>query len=124
MSDLSVTSDEKRALDVLAFLLFRMGQGERAARVYESLAELSEPGSRDWRMAHQGLAAASIELGDGEKALAAVKAAMKGRTLSTKESALHLMKAQALWLLGRKEEARGARDVYLSLTGRKNEVEE
>ncbi len=123
MSDLTVTKDEKRALDVLAFLLFRMGQGERAARIYESLAELSEPGSSDWLMAQEGLAAARIELGDGEKALAAVKAAMKGRSLSSKESALHLMKAQALWLLGRKEEARAARDVYLSLT-RRNEVEE
>lgn len=121
MSNLTVSADEKKALSVLAFLLFRMGQGERAARVYESLVELSEPGSSDWLFAQEGLAAARIELGDGEKALAAVKAAMKGRVLSSRESALHLLKAQALWLLGRKEEARASRDTYLALTGSHSE---
>ena len=46
---------------------------------------------------------------------------MKGRTLSSRELALHLLKAQALWLLGRKEEARASRDTYLALTGSHSE---
>ena len=119
-----VTADERKALSVLAFLLFRMGQGERAARIYEAIAELSDPESSDWRFAQEGIAAARIELGDGEAALAAVKAAMKGRSLSTKEAALHLMKAQALWLMGRKDEAQASRDTYIALTGRTTKEEE
>jgi hypothetical protein len=42
---------------------------------------------------------------------------MKGAPLSSREVTLHLLKAQALWLQGRKEEAQVARDEYLYLSG-------
>lgn len=114
---ISLTKDEKKTLSVLAFLLYRMGYDARSERVYEALAELSEPGSEDFRFAMSGLAASAIEHGDGAKALAAVREAKKGISLSTRETSLLLMEAQALWLQGRKEESVRVRDEFLHLRG-------
>ena len=102
---------------MLAFLFFRMGMDDRARRVYEALAELSEPGTGDRRFAKAGVAAVAVESGDGEGALAALREAMAGGALSTKDASLYLLKARALWLLDRKAEAQSARDQFLYLTG-------
>ena len=112
-----ISTEERKTLSVLAFLFFRLGREDRAKRVYAALAELSEPGSSDYRFAMSGLAAVAVELGDGQEALAHVKEAMKGAPLSSREVTLHLLKAQALWLQDRKEEAQVARDEYLYLSG-------
>lgn len=116
MSDI-ISNDERRTLSVIAFLLLRMGLTDRARRVYDGIIELSEPGSSDWRFAKAGLASVLIEMKKGSEALSAVKAAMDGTPLTSREAALYLLKAQALWQQGRKEEARAARDHYLYLTG-------
>lgn len=117
MADVELTKDERTALSVLAFLFFRMGMDDRARRVYEALAELSEPGTGDRRFAKAGVAAVAVESGDGEGALAALREAMAGSALSTKDASLYLLKARALWLLDRKTEAASARDQFLYLTG-------
>lgn len=117
MADITLTRDERRTLSVLAFLFFRMGLEERAGRIYEALEELSEPESSDWRFAKAGQAAVAVEKGDGKAALAAVNAALKSGALSSKEATLHLIKAQALWLQGRKAEAEQARNQFLHLAG-------
>ena len=117
MADVELTQDERTALSVLAFLFFRMGMDDRARRVYEALAELSEPGTGDRRFAKAGVAAVAVESGDGEGALAALREAMAGGALSTKDASLYLLKARALWLLDRKTEAQSARDQFLYLTG-------
>lgn len=117
MANVDLTQDERTALSVLAFLFFRMGMDNRARRVYEAMAELSEPGSSDRRFAMAGVAAVSVESGDGEAALAALREAMANGALSTKEASLYLLKARALWLLDRKTEAEAARDRFLYLTG-------
>ena len=59
----SLTEDEKKTLSVLAFLFFRLGMEERARRFYETIAELSAPGTPDFRFAKAGLAAAALEAG-------------------------------------------------------------
>lgn len=117
MADVELTRDERTALSVLAFLFFRMGMDDRAMRVYEALGELSEAGTPDRRFACAGIAAVAVEQGDGRTALAALKEAMAGGALSTRDAQLHLLKARALWLLDRKEEAEAARDEYLFLAG-------
>ena len=113
-----ITRDERRTLSVLAFLFFRMGLEDRAKRVYDAIAELSEPGSSDYRFAKAGLAAVAVESGQGAEALAALREAMQGGPLSSKEATLYLLKAQALWQQGRKAEAEQARNDFLYLTGR------
>ena len=113
-----ITRDERRTLSVLAFLFFRMGLEDRAKRVYDAIAELSESGSSDYRFAKAGLAAVAVESGQGAEALAALREAMQGGPLSSKEATLYLLKAQALWQQGRKAEAEQARNEFLYLTGR------
>ena len=113
-----ITRDERRTLSVLAFLFFRMGLEDRAKRVYDAISELSEPGSSDYRFAKAGLAAVAVESGQGAEALAALKEAMQGGPLSSREATLYLLKAQALWQQGRKAEAEQARNEFLYLTGR------
>ena len=102
----NLTEDEKKTLSVLAFLFFRMGMEDRARRFYETIAELSTPGTPDFRFAKAGLAAAALEAGDAETALREVREALAGGPLSTRDATLHWLRSRALWALGRKEEAR------------------
>lgn len=124
------TSDERRTLSVLAFLFLRMGAAERAARLYEALLALidearqeDETGSlaRERRLALAGLAAARLDAGAAPEALASIDEALgllgSLAALSTREAALHLLKAQILWALDRKTEAHAARDRFLELGG-------
>lgn len=113
----NLTEDEKKTLSVLAFLFFRMGMEDRARRFYETIAELSTPGTPDFRFAKAGLAAAALEAGDAETALCEVREALAGGPLSTRDATLHWLRSRALWALGRKEEARAARETFLSMRG-------
>ena len=113
----NLTEDEKKTLSVLAFLFFRMGKEDRARRFYETIAELSTPGTPDFRFAKAGLAAAALEAGDAETALREVREALAGGPLSTRDATLHWLRSRALWALGRKEEARAARETFLSMRG-------
>ena len=117
------TSDERRTLSVLAFLFLRMGAAERAARLYEALLALidearqeDETGSlaRERRLALAGLATARLDAGAAPEALGLLGSRA---ALSTREAALHLLKAQILWALDRKTEAHAARDRFLELGG-------
>lgn len=113
----NLTEDEKKTLSVLAFLFFRMGMEDRARRFYETIAELSTPGTPDFRFAKAGLAAAALEAGDAETALREVREALAGGPLSTRDATLHWLRSRALWALGRKEEARAERETFLSMRG-------
>lgn len=113
----NLTEDEKKTLSVLAFLFFRLGMEERARRFYETIAELSTPGTPDFRFAKARLAAAALEAGDAETALREVREALAGGPLSTRDATLHWLRSRALWALGRKEEARAARETFLSMRG-------
>ena len=113
----NLTEDEKKTLSVLAFLFLRMGMEDRARRFYETIAELSTPGTPDFRFAKAGLAAAALEAGDAETALREVREALAGGPLSTRDATLHWLRSRALWALGRKEEARAARETFLSMRG-------
>ena len=113
----NLTEDEKKTLSVLAFLFFRLGMEDRARRFYETIAELSAPGTPDFRFAKAGLAAAALEAGDAETALKEMRDALAGGPLSTRDATLHWLRSRALWALGRKEEARAARETFLSMRG-------
>ncbi|WP_418764235.1 hypothetical protein [Mailhella sp.] len=108
--------NQRRTLHVLAYMMLRMGQRERAERIYAALEALA-PQSHPDRLALAGAAAVAISAGNGAKALEYLRGAMSGGPLSSRRTALYLMKAQALWLEGRKEEARAALDEYLFLVG-------
>ena len=111
-----LTSNQRRSLHVLAYMLFRMGQESRARRIYAGLSALSSEKKPD-RKALIGLAAIAVENGEGAKALEYLRSAMDGAVLSSKHAALHFMKAQALRLEGRNAEAEAAIDEYFFLKG-------
>lgn len=110
-----LSGDQKKSLHVLAYMLFRMGQQDRARKIYAALVSLA-PEDRPDRKALSGLAAIAIADGEGGRALEYLRAAMEGTALSSKSAALLLMKAQALWQEGRVTEAHAARDEFLFLT--------
>ena len=111
-----LTSNQRRCLHVLAYMMFRMGQETRARKIYAGLNALAPHGKPD-RKALTGLAAIAIEKEEGAKALEYLRAAMDGMALSSKHATLFLMKAQALWLEGRNAEAQAARGEFLFLKG-------
>ena len=122
-----MTSEQLTTLRVLAYLFFRMGHMERAGRVFAALAALAEPKRPDLQ-ANLGLAAVALEQGRGREALEHLRAimedeALKDRGLSSKEAVLYLMRAQALWMEGRREEAQGVVETYLHLMGDSAQLE-
>ena len=111
---------QRQSLHVLAYMLFRMGQEDRAWKIYSGLVSLA-PTNKPDRQALAGLAAIAIEKGKGAHALEFLRAAMEGAVLSSRHAALYFMKAQALWLEGRTAEAEAARDEFLFLKGNNGE---
>ena len=116
-----MTAEQLTTLRVLAYLFFRMGHMERAKRVFAALAALAEPKCPDLQ-ASIGLAAVALEQGRGKEALEHLRSVMengtfKDRGLSSKEAVLYLMRAQALWMEGRREEAQDMVETYLHLMG-------
>ena len=105
--------EQRSAFNVLGYLFLRMGQFERAGRVFSALAAL-DPKDR-W--ARRNLAAIAMHSGDGAAVLRHLQQALPQGPLSTGDAALHLIRAKALWLEGRKDEAKGAINEFLHLTG-------
>ena len=109
----NLTLEQRSALNVLGYLFLRMGLFERARRVFSALAALNP--HDHW--AQRNLAAIAMHAGDGAAALRHLQQALHEGPLSTSDAALHLIRAKALWLEGRKDEARGAINEFLHLTG-------
>lgn len=121
-----MTEEHVATLRVLAYLFFRMGHMERAGRVFAALAALADPEHPDFQ-AIAGLAAVALEQGRGKEALEYLRAVMEGGTLngqvfSSKQAVFYLMRAQALWMEGRREEARSMVETYLHLRGDSDQV--
>jgi Flp pilus assembly protein TadD len=110
-----LTTEQRKTLNVLGYLFLRMGQFERAKRIFSAMAAL-EP---DDRWARRNLAAIDVQAGDGASALRHLQAAIGGEPLSSRDAALHLLRAKALWQEGRKDEARRAVDEFMHLAGGK-----
>ena len=93
------------ALSVLGFLYLRLGDWERAERLWKALAAI-RPGDES---ALASLAAAALGRGDWAAALERLERIPAGAG-----DHLRLMKAQALWNLGRNGEAEAAAAEYLA----------
>lgn len=114
-----LTQDQRATLSILGYLFYRMGRLDSAAKVFAALIALApaEADDETTRRACATLAAVEVERGRGKEALPLLRRVMEGRTLPTREAALHLLRARALWQEGRREEARAAVDDYLYLAG-------
>lgn len=113
-----LTKEQRLTLAVLGYLHFRMGRNDAAKRIFTAILAAS-PDEVDHlsRQSHALLAAVAIEDGKGEAALRHLHAAMDGVLLSSREAVLHLLRARALWLLERRDEARDAVQSYMFLVG-------
>jgi len=105
--------EQRRALLVLGSLFLRMGQYARARKLFSALLALKADDS--W--ARRGLAATCAALGDGEAALKHIDQVLAMGSLPSRDAALYLVKARALWLCGRQDEARNAVHIWLDAGG-------
>jgi Tfp pilus assembly protein PilF len=96
-------------LEILGYMHFRLGRLDQARVVFAGMLAL-DPSLRAPR---KHLAALALAGGQGEEALAQLEAYSRGAALEGAERQVLFMKAQALWLLGRKEESRAALAAYL-----------
>ncbi len=117
----------RESLLILGYMYLRMGELERAGRLFSALIALA--GTRAERtglpaldsldrLAHASMAAVDLERDNPGAALDHLHKAMDGLILSSREAALHLLRARALWRQDRRDEARQAVDVFVSLGGR------
>lgn len=109
----ALTLEQRSAFYVLGYLFLRMGLFERSRRVFSALAALNP--KDHW--AQRNLAAIAMHAGDGAAALSHLQQALHEGPLSTSDAALHLIRAKALWLEGRKDEAKNAVNEFMHLTG-------
>lgn len=125
---MSLERHHRETLLVLGYLYLRTGELERAGRLFSAIIALAEdvtvpdsgqsmPDALD-RLAYASLAAVDLERGDPGAALAHLHKAIDGRILSSREAALHLLRAQALWRQDRQSEARQAVEAFIGLGGR------
>lgn len=108
-----LTASQQRALLMLGYLYLRMGQGKRARKLFAALVALD----KDDGWARRGLAAACLALGEGEAALEHIDKAIGSTPLPSRDAALHLLRARALWLTGRTDEAQNAVHAWLAAGG-------
>ncbi len=124
---MNLQRQHRETLLILGYMYLRMGELERAGRLFAALIALagervgnsgaSTLDSLD-RLAHASMAAVDLERDDPGAALDNLHKAMGARVLSSREAALHLLRARALWRQDRYDEARQAVDAFLGLGGR------
>lgn len=111
---LALTEEQQRTLHILGYLYLRMGHYERAKTLFAALEALDSSDLQTQR----SLAVINLELGDGEASLEHINRAIK-EPLSTRDAILYLVKAKALHLLGRENEAKVATEAWLAIGGQK-----
>jgi tetratricopeptide (TPR) repeat protein len=104
--------DHRDALRLLGYVLLRQGQAIDAVAVFKGLLRL-DPGDRQ---AHRALISAHLAADDPEHALEQASSYVV-RPNEPRAAALHLLRAQALWRLGQRQEARESLDRFIELRG-------
>ena len=108
-----LSAEQSKTLLILGYLYVRMGHYERAKRIFSALAALNP----DDAWARRNLAALAVQEGDGASALRHLQVVFAQGPLTTRDTALYVLQAQALWLEGRKDEARHALDEFVHKAG-------
>ena len=114
-----LTQNQNKSLHVLGYLFLRMGLWDKAEHTFNTLIAL-RPKGNPCSLSHAALAAIFLEKKDGENAMQHLHIAMKDLAISSKNATFHLMKAKALWLEERHDEAKLAIDEYLYIMGNKD----
>lgn len=107
-----LTADEQKSLHILGYLYFRMGLYEKAERLLKALLIVTENNPQE-RSVFALLAAVSIMQKKGAAALEYLENVFDGNVLTGRKVIYYLLKAQALFLENRSDEARNMLDMYL-----------
>lgn len=102
---------QKTSLHVLGYLFLRMGLWDKAERTFTALVALSK--DSPCSLSYAALAAIALEKKDGKKAVQFLHIAMQDLAISSRNAGFHLMRAKALWLEERHDEAKLALNEYL-----------
>ncbi len=113
-----LTIDEQKSLHILGYLYFRMGLYEKAERILSALLASVEHHPYDSGV-FALLASVSILQKKGAAALEYLENVFDGNVLTGKKVIYYLLKAQALFLENRTDEARNMLDMYLLYKGKK-----
>lgn len=113
-----LTIDEQKSLHILGYLYFRMGLYEKAERLLKALLEVTENNPYDVSV-FALLASVSILQKNGAAALEYLENVFDGNVLTGRKVIYYLLKAQALFLENRGDEAKNMLDMYLLYKGNK-----
>lgn len=113
-----LTLDEQKSLHILGYLYFRMGLYEKAERLLKALLAVTENNPYDVSV-FALLASVCILQKKGTAALSYLENVFDGNVLTGKKVIYYLLKAQALFLENRNDEARNMLDMYLLSKGNK-----
>ncbi len=94
-------ASEREALLLLGYVLYSVGRLERAERVVAGVLRLFP----DDREAERLLAAVVLRLGKNAETLAITSRQLADAPPEAESSVMHWLRAEALWSLGRKDEA-------------------
>lgn len=108
--------DEQKSLHVLGYLYYRMGLYEKAEKLLKSLLVMTQNSPYD-KSIFALTASLAIMQKNGAQALEYLQYLFDGSLYVGKEACYYLLKAQALYLEDRKDEAKDALDKYLLLKG-------
>ena len=106
--------NQKLSLEVLAYLYLRMNLWDKAKRTYKALIAQAKGKGINPKV-YIALASIALEENNGKEALKCLTNATNNMTVSSKNAVIFLMKAKALWLEDRKDEAKNAVYEYLYL---------
>ena len=100
-------------LKILGHMYWHLGYIDKAERFFKGIARLCP----EDRAVEGQLAAIDLARGRHEAAVGRIEKLMDGWPLGSGDYFLWLIKARALWGLGRQAEARTALDEYLNIQG-------
>lgn len=113
-----LTLDEQKSLHILGYLYFRMGLYEKAERILKALLAVTENNPYDSSV-FALLASICILQKNGSEALSCLENVFDTNVLTGRKVIYYLLKAQALFLENRNDEARNMLDMYLLSKGNK-----
>ncbi len=99
------------ALHILAHLFLRMGFLDKAERTYKTIIAISPVEQIQPRL-YLALAYIALEKKASREALNFLHLAMKDMVINSKNAVVYLLRAKALNMEGRMDEAKGAIDQY------------
>lgn len=111
-----LTLDEQKSLHVLGYLYFRMGLYDKAANLLKSLLIMTENVPYD-KSIFALTACIEILRKNGKSALEYLENVFDGSVFAGKKACYYLLRAQALFLEQRQDEARNMLDMYLLYKG-------